>query len=126
MEYFGGTNVTIDKLSAALNGSINIDGTRYTISDWLKELDTFSKLIPGVSKIWIPYGSVEAFGILKSIEWSKFNFKGLGISTNENRDWWIYEPHLVVTLNGDEYFVYEYSIYKENLITERNKKLSKI
>lgn len=108
-EYFGGTNITLEKL-VELMPTINVDGTTYKLENWFKECEVFEKLITGKSKVWIPYGGAEYYGTLKEVVWVKYNFSAY-YDGDEYKDWWVYEPYLIV----DEYFVYEVSFYKRNV-----------
>lgn len=113
--FFGGTGATLEKLKSILK-TINVDGTTYKIENWLKEVEVIAGLILNKDKIWIPYGGAEFYGTLKEVVWDKYKFKGYGISTRfpETIDWWCYEPHMIVTgPNEVDYYVYEYTFYKE-------------
>ncbi len=111
--YYGGTDITLEKLCKVMP-SCNIDGTTYKTEDWIKECAVIDNLKIG-QKIFIPYGGCEDYGILKEIVWDKFNFKGKGLCTDETKDWWYYEPTMMVSYfkDGEEhiYYVYEYSFY---------------
>jgi len=122
--YFGGTGATLDKLANILK-RVNIDGTNYKIENWFKEIEVFESLELD-SSVWIPYGGTQSYGKFKRIEWDRFNFCDSGICTTETEDWFYYQPYLVVEHGGYEYFVYEYSFYEQNKVSERIKKLSKI
>ena len=111
---FGGTGITRDKL-IGLVGSWNVDGTQYQLDNWLDEVDLFRRLVPGVSKVWIPYGGAECYGMLERIEWDKVKIKNYSFATEETKDWWFYTPTLIVKDDeGAEWYVYEYSFYEQN------------
>lgn len=113
MKYFGGTNITIDRLKEVMP-TINVDGTTYKIEKWLEECAKFDALEPGKSKLWIPYGVWEQ-GTVTKVEWSRHEFKHYS-HTSETEDWWIAEPFAHVQRQGHEadgdYYVYEISFYK--------------
>lgn len=113
-QYFGGTGITLEKMKEVLGDRFNVDGTTYTIDRWLAECAVFDALIPGKSKIWVPYGGAEFFGELIAVEWDKHEFKGYSYSTPETEDWWIAEPYLRVKheTEDNEYYVYEVTFYK--------------
>lgn len=120
-KYFGGTDITLEKLKE-VESTMFIDGSHYKIEDWLKECEIFDKLIPNVSKVFIPYGGTLDYGILVEVVWDKIFINPEKVKYfwedeevdlhPETRDWWIYEPYLKVLYNDIEYFVYEISIYK--------------
>lgn len=110
MNTFDGTNITIDKLKSIIP-TINIDGTIYPIEDWIKEAEIIINLPIG-SQVWIPYNKME-YGKLKETIYEKRKFKDYSYCTQETKDWWILEPYMIVeSLDGDEYYVYEYTFYK--------------
>lgn len=109
-KYFGGTGITLEKLKE-ICPTVNVDGTTYKIENWLKECEVFDKLIPNVSKVWVPYGGAEEYGILRNIVWTKLQLGDYDFPEN-SKDWWIYEPHLEVELNGVIWYVYEVTFYK--------------
>jgi hypothetical protein len=110
--YMGGTNISLERL-IELDVTTFVDGSHYPIKNWMEELEIFDSLEIGKSKVFIPYGGVEKHGILKRIEWNKHTFKHYN-HTDETEDWWYFEPNLVVEYEGNEWFVYEYSMYEEN------------
>lgn len=110
--YMGGTNISLERL-IELDVTAFVDGSHYPIKNWMEELEIFDSLEIGKSKVFIPYGGVEKHGILKRIEWNRHTFKHYN-HTDETEDWWYFEPHLVVEYEGNEWFVYEYSMYDEN------------
>lgn len=123
--YYGGTGITLEKLKEKLHNTINVDGTSYSLDTWLKECAVFEGLIPGKSKVWIPYGGMMKHGKLNRIEWVKFTLEGTGYADAESHDWWIYEPILIVdgvssTGENYEYYVYEYTLYYENFSLWKN------
>lgn len=131
--YFGGTEATLERFKSILK-TVNVDGTRYKIENWLKEVEIIAGLIPGKDKVWIPYNGAEFYGILKEVVWDKHKFRNYSISLNfpETMDWWYYEPYMIVTgPNEIEYYVYEYSFYKKiknkvrDAIVRRNRKLKR-
>ncbi len=111
--YMGGTNISLDGL-VSIWGSLNVDGASYPMVEWFKEIEVFETLIPDESKVFIPYGGCEKHGIFKRIEWNRIKIKNYSMCTEQTEDWWFFEPHLVVELDGVEWFVYEYSAYEEN------------
>lgn len=120
-KYFGGTDITLEKLKE-VESTMFIDGSHYKIEDWLKECEIFDKLIPNVSKVFIPYGGTLDYGVLVEVVWEKYYinpekrkcfWKEDEVDLHpETRDWWISEPYLKVLYNDIEYYVYEISIYK--------------
>ena len=110
--YMGGTNISLERL-IELEITAFVDGSKYPIKNWMEELEIFDSLEVGKSKVYIPYGGMEKHGILKRIEWNKHTFKDYN-HTDETEDWWYFEPTLVVEIDGNEWFVYEYSMYEEN------------
>lgn len=108
-KYFGGTNITLEKLKAIMP-TINVDGTTYNIENWFAECDVFEKLVPNKSKVWVPYGGAEDWGILKEVVYDKYEFSNYSFP-DECNDWWVSVPYLIVELNGINYYVYEISIY---------------
>lgn len=123
MKNFGGTNITLERIENILD-TWSMDGTKMKIKNYFKEIDLFRMLIPGISKVWVPYGGAECYGILDEIQWKKVNFNAYSFCTEETKDWWFYEPILKVSVHGTEggpYYVYEYSFYEENLIPESEK-----
>lgn len=117
-QYFGGTDLTIDKL-IEVYPTINVDGTTYKIENWLKECEVFDKLIPNKSTVWIPYNEWRTSTNFEVV-WDKEFF------SNSNPDWFVYEPYLVVENN---WYVYEISFYKKwkrktqmNHLIEQNQK----
>lgn len=112
-EYFGGTGVTLSKLCKVLP-IWSVDGTRYKMENWIKEVKIIDSLVPGVSKIWIPYGGAEYYGTLKEVVWKKIHFEGYGFQTPESKDWWFSEPYMLVDYEDKTYYIYEYTFYKKD------------
>lgn len=121
-KYFGGTDICLEKLKE-LHPDMYIDGTTYQLEDWLKECEVFDKLIPDVSKVFIPYGGTLDYGILVEVVWNKLYINPEKVKYfweddieedlyPETRDWWIYEPYLKVRYNELEWYVYEVTYYK--------------
>lgn len=104
--YFGGTDITLDKIKQ-LMPTINVDGTEYKIENWLKECEVFDKLVINKSKVWIPYDVWER-DFVKEVIWQKHNFKHYSFPEYAE-DWWVYVPYCI-TNSG--YYIYEITFYK--------------
>ena len=100
--YFGGKGATLEEFKK-MRTTLNIDGTTYKIEDWLQECAAIDKLEPGKTPVYVPYGGAEEYGVLVRVEWDKREY---------DNGWWVYEPVLIVLLNDINWYVYEYTFYK--------------
>ena len=108
-KYFGGTGITLEKLKKVMP-TMNVDGTTYKIEDWLKECAVFDALVPGKSKVWIPYNVWEQ-GIVSEVVQNRYNF-GSYNWPDEMKDWWVAEPMVKANFNSIEWYVYVITFYK--------------
>ena len=111
-KYFGGTGISLEALKKVMP-TIGVDGTTYQIEKWLEECAVFDSLVPGKSKVWIPYGGVMEYGTLVEVVWDKYQLKNYSYPEG-TEDWWVMEPHLKVSREGHEgeWYVYEVTFYK--------------